>query len=221
MRALLIAACFAFAGIPCVAQNAANPAAQPPANPCAQFTHAAGLSAKGDHAAALAEWTTLAISHPNQPCIENNVGLELLHIGDPDNAIPHFEKAIALNPSSAEPHNYLGAALLADGMHAQHDRAEREFKRAIELNPKYADAQTNLGALCLDEGNPTQAEQLFRAAIVSDPQFIRAYVSLARTLAAQSQLTEADAILVKALAIDPNSREAQRLRKQIRSMMNQ
>jgi Tfp pilus assembly protein PilF len=179
------------------------------------------LSAKSDHAAALAEWTAIAAGHPGMACIETHLGFELLHTGDASSAIPHFEKAIALDPSSAEAHNDLGAALLADPMHAQSDRAEREFKRAIELNPKYAEAQTNLGNLYLDEGNAPQAEQLFRGATASDPRFIKAYLSLARTLAEQSQLAEADAVLTNALAIDPTSRPTQRLQKQIRSMMKQ
>ena len=214
IRALPIVLGFVCSGL-LVAAQAPNPAAEA----CAPFTHAMDLTVKADHAAALAEWTQLAAAHPNTACIENRLGLELLHAGEPANAIPHFENAIALDPKDAEPHNSLGAALLADAMHAQHDRAEREFKRAIELDPKYADAQMNLGNLYRDEGDAARAEQLFRAAMASDPRFIKAYVSLARTLAEQSRLPEADAVLTRALALDADNREALRLRKQIRMMM--
>ena len=55
------------------------------------------------------------------------------------------EKALAIDPSSAEAHAALGGSLwsLFD-----FSAAEAEFKRALEINPNLAHATTGMGSSC-------------------------------------------------------------------------
>jgi tetratricopeptide (TPR) repeat protein len=59
----------------------------------------------------------------------------------PREALPHLERAIALDPEYAEAHNNLGGAY---SMLGDWDSATYEFRRAVEIWPEYPTARANL-----------------------------------------------------------------------------
>ena len=54
---------------------------------------------------------TLIKEYPNQPILFNICGVFYKQIGQLDEAVKRFEKALAINPEYAEAHNNLGVTL--------------------------------------------------------------------------------------------------------------
>ena len=73
-----------------------------------------------------------------------NLGSLLFSYGRLAEALPHFERAAALKPTSAVLRTNLGSALAASKRYAD---ALREFRRALELRPDYQPALENIARL--------------------------------------------------------------------------
>jgi tetratricopeptide (TPR) repeat protein len=82
---------------------------------------------------------------------QNNLGIVLARIGDPEGALRHFMKVNA--PAAA--YNNLGVVYLAEGRKAE---AIQQFKRAVELDPIYSVAVKNLAEAQADRPSPTIVE---------------------------------------------------------------
>lgn len=71
-------------------------------------------------------------------------GLELQRIGNADDAMSLYQKAVELDPSYAIAYNDLGIICEAKGFT---DRAEEYYLKSIEIDPDYLSAYTNLALL--------------------------------------------------------------------------
>ena len=71
-------------------------------------------------------------------------GYEFQHRKQLDEAIIYYQKAIALDPAYATPHNDLG---IVYEERSWFDRAEQEYLRAIAIDPHFVDAYANLALL--------------------------------------------------------------------------
>lgn len=71
-------------------------------------------------------------------------GLEFQRIGNMDDAMTLYQKAIELDPSYAVAYNDLGIIYEAKGFI---DRAEEYYLKSIDINPNYASAYSNLALL--------------------------------------------------------------------------
>lgn len=87
-------------------------------------------------------------------------------------AIPHYNRAIKLNPTSAKAYNNRGGAYLALG---EHTKAVSDFDKALELEPEYASAYQNRANAHLDSGRHVEAVMDYTEAIERDPGFAKAY----------------------------------------------
>ena len=87
------------------------------------------------------------------------LGSLLLERGQVNEAIAHFQKALALQPDNAATHNNLGIAFFKKG---QMDEAIRQFQEALRLKPDYADAHYNLGVALDQKAGPTRPSANFR-----------------------------------------------------------
>ena len=74
--------------------------------------------------------------------VEFGAGTMKAGSGQYQEAIIHFEKAIELNPNSAEAYNNWGFAL---NELKQYEEAIEKYKKAIELNPNNVNAYNNWG----------------------------------------------------------------------------
>lgn len=99
-----------------------------------------------------------------------------------------FERALALDSSSAAAWNNLGHVQLSLGAEAA---AQRALTSAIAADSTLADAHYNLGSLFLQKGQLDQAQRAYRAAIAADSTFVRTYYALATTYQAQGAHSEA------------------------------
>lgn len=83
----------------------------------------------------------------------------------------YADKALALDPDSAEAHAALGLVELK-GHHST--AAQIEYRRAIELDPSYAPAHQWYGAALLHEGHAEEAYEQLHMAAVLDPESVAA-----------------------------------------------
>jgi tetratricopeptide (TPR) repeat protein len=116
------------------------------------------------------------------------------------NAEVAFERAVTLNPTSAESYNNLGEAL---GELKQYPRALEAFNKAISLDQKLLKAKYNQAVSYDRMGNFRYSEFVFRNLIKSSPNYSLSYDGLAVTLSKAGRAKEAIAFHEKAIALDP------------------
>jgi tetratricopeptide (TPR) repeat protein len=104
--------------------------------------------------------------------VHNNRGFAYCQIGQYDQAILDFSKAIEINPRLAHAYNNRGAAYLYK---AQYDRAILDLSKAIEINPRLAHAYNNRGWAYIKMWQYDQAISDFNKTIEIDPRFVEAY----------------------------------------------
>ncbi len=148
-----------------------------------------------------------AARSPDAPAIVNNQLGELLVLaGRPDEAVPHFEQAVAGNDRLAQPCFNLAVLHEERGNTAE---AIRLYEQAVARNPRHFQAQFNLGRLFGRTGEPARQEELFEAAIRSNPDFVRGYFYLAKLLMDQGEdLARAERLTRDGLARDADGAQA-------------
>jgi eukaryotic-like serine/threonine-protein kinase len=108
--------------------------------------------------------------------------------------------AVAIRPTSAAAHHYLGIILRESG---RLDEAIRCFDKAIQLEPNHGSAFHNRGWTFYLQGNLDEAIVCCRKAIELSPKNPWAYFYLGNTLRAQNKLDEALAHFQKTIELDP------------------
>lgn len=76
-------------------------------------------------------------------------------------AIKSFEKAISLDPISAEAHSLLGSAQAQAGKYRE---AEENLRKAVKLDPNYSEGYYYLGIFLQQQGKQQEAEEAFQKA---------------------------------------------------------
>jgi tetratricopeptide (TPR) repeat protein len=135
----------------------------------------------------------------------NNLGNALLKMGQVDEAIVHFQKALEIKPDFAEAHNNLGNFLFQKG---QVDEAIVHFQKALEIKPDYAVAHYNLGNALLKMGHVDEAIAHFQKALQINPDYAEAHNNLGYALIQKGSVDEAIAHFQKALQINPDYADA-------------
>jgi tetratricopeptide (TPR) repeat protein len=142
---------------------------------------------------------------PNDAGVYNNLGNALGRLGELDEAVASFRRALLLNPDFAEAHNNLGHALLDLG---QPGNAAASCRRAIGLRPRYAEAHDNLGCALLELGRFDDAAASHRRALEIEPGFAEARNNLGLALLELGRVDDALASYRRALEINPKFAEA-------------
>jgi Flp pilus assembly protein TadD len=133
---------------------------------------------------------------------ETLVGSSYVGVGRYEEAIPHLERALRLDPASARAENFLGGALLATGRRAD---AVAHFRRAARLAPRDAQLRFNLARGLEAQGSVDAAIEALRQAIGIDPQFADAHQQLGVMLYEQDRLAAAIMHLTEAARLAPSS----------------
>ncbi len=95
-------------------------------------------------------------------------------------ALEASEKAIALDPDSAEARASRGLAMF---INEQYQEAEREFAQAIELNPNLFEAYYYFGLACSSQGDFEKAIAMYRRAMEVNPSDYQSPIFLAQAYA--------------------------------------
>ena len=160
---------------------------------------------KGNAAGAVAEWGALVKEDPDDARIQNNMGAALARVGRFEEAIPHYEKGLALNPQYNAIHNNLGFALVSSG---KVDDGVVEFGIGLEHSPNSAELHNNLGRALALKGETDRAASEFERALALKPDFVDAHINLGTAMLSGGQAEAAAAEFRLALKSDPASADA-------------
>jgi tetratricopeptide (TPR) repeat protein len=152
-----------------------------------------------------AQCEALAGQFPNEPNTANLLGATYAVLGQTDEAIASYGRALKSWPDFAEAHSNLGDALLGLG---KTEEAAASYNKAIHLKPDLAVAQTNLGAALLQMGDPEAAVSSLTKALEIEPDLAEAHNNLGMALNALGRPEEAISSLTTALQINPDFAEA-------------
>jgi arylsulfatase A-like enzyme/Flp pilus assembly protein TadD len=146
--------------------------------------------------------------NPSSVRINSAFGIALIEAGRFDEAIPVFERGLALVDYDPEVWNYLGVAYWNKG---QFREAQPCYEKALSLDNNYAIVYNNLGSLFIskylaakDSGLLKRAEAEFREAIRLDAKYASAYNGLGTTLKMQGDGAGAVEAWEKALELKPD-----------------
>jgi len=84
---------------------------------------------------------------PESATLNNKLGLTLIQLDRPLEAVLAYQRAVALNPDLVDAHYNLGAAYQ---MIERYEEAEQEYRTVLDIDETYALAHIGLGKLYLD-----------------------------------------------------------------------
>jgi len=119
---------------------------------------------------------TVAVTK-NNGVAEGALGVALHDAGRDDEAIPHLQEAVRLEPNETGAWAELGNLLAGKG---DVPNAIAAWKHAIDLDPHQADVENNLGVAYANTGRVNEARAAFARALQIDPTFTPARDNLAR-----------------------------------------
>jgi len=150
-------------------------------------------------AAIFANWPLLSASLM-RAITETNLATALQAQGRYDEALVHYQQALAHQDDYAPAYLNMGTALRAQG---RVDEAIAAYQRALDLRPEYPDARFNLANAELAKGDPDTAIQQFREALKRDPASVETHTNLAIALEGRGDLIGAIAEFREAVRLSP------------------
>ncbi len=150
-------------------------------------------------------------SREKDPLYQYNMGLFFLNQGNTDEAIKHFNKALALKSDYDLALCMIG---LAHSMNGKFNEAINYLKKALSISPGLTEAHNYLGVVYQELGLLDEAEKEFMIATLDKTYLSRdnPYYNLARIYFARDKLEEALNYVNKALEISRNFRMANNLK---------
>jgi Flp pilus assembly protein TadD len=131
--------------------------------------------------------------------------IDLAGMGKLNEAILHYEQAIALRPNFAQAQNNLGNVLQELG---RRDEAILHYERALAADADYAEAHMNLGNVLAAVGRYDDAMRHFETALALKPFYADAQMNLGNLLQILNRDEDAIDRYEKALSLKPDSAEA-------------
>ena len=127
---------------------------------------------------------------------------------DPEQAISHFEKAIAIDDGMARAWGVIGRLHLDAG---RNEKAEAALRKSVELDAGRRIPQYNLGVALIRIGREADAIAPLRACLEIDPEAMVAFQALGKTLATLGRNAEAIEAWRAGLEVDPNDAQVLQL----------
>jgi DNA-binding winged helix-turn-helix (wHTH) protein/TolB-like protein/Tfp pilus assembly protein PilF len=115
-------------------------------------------------------------------------------------AAPLFDKALRLDPSSAEA---LTAQAVLRSASSRYDDARALLARALAISPGYAQAEHSLGVAEFEDGWPQRAALHFRRAAELNPLSLSPLDRLGLAYVTSGRMADADATYRKAVQVEP------------------
>jgi tetratricopeptide (TPR) repeat protein len=161
---------------------------------------------KHEDAARIAE-RALAIDTTGLEAIWSSlfVGAARERAGKEAEAIPHYRRAVRLDPTNPMSHHYLAEALERLG---EAGEAAAEFAKVLEFDPTDAEAHAKLGVMLGRLGRPVEAVPHLRAALNRFPGRADLKAALDEALFKSGNADEAEQGFREALGHDPRDARA-------------
>jgi type IV pilus assembly protein PilF len=153
---------------------------------------------QGDYTSALKEFLKSEALYPDDPFLQNDLGLTYKAKKRLDLAIEHFKKALEIKPEYAPAKNNLGTVYLDK---KRWDTAITYFKE-VSKNMLYATphlALANLGWAYYNKKEYAISEKYYLKALDIEPKFINAQRGLSLTYIALGRIDEAREIIESAI----------------------
>ncbi len=157
-----------------VAVNLLRKAPPPPEplKPIAVVTPPAPVAIPADTVQAPATVTPAAPTDLNN---DLQVARSQFKLGQYDDSLKSFQKALDKDPNNASIHNDMGLALVKKDLFTS---AESHFAKALELDDKCVECYNNLGYLKTTLNQPVEAEKYLQKAIALKPDYPDPYFNL-------------------------------------------
>ena len=163
------------------------------------------VARNADYRSETAIWQSVVAKWPRNPRAHLSLGATLSHQGLAAEAIPHFERALALEPDYSDARVELGTAFATLG---QIDAAIAHFDAALRLHPELPDAHNNLGTTLLKAGRVDEAILHFEVAARHESASPDAFNNWGNALLRAGRPSEAIARYEQALRARPAFAEA-------------
>jgi Flp pilus assembly protein TadD len=131
----------------------------------------------------------------------DNLGEALLEKRQVDEAIPHFRKALEIQPDNLPAQTDLAAALFQKG---QMSEAIVHFRKALALRPTDPLNHFNLGVALLYSGQEDEAAAEFQKAVEIQPDYARDLSQLGDAVLHRGQVDEAIVVFQTLLKVHPD-----------------
>jgi len=139
--------------------------------------------------------------------VHHAMGMNLVRVGELEQAIHHFEEALAMKPGHSGIRNSLGVACVrlgvADGDPARLATARDVFRALSREHPADASYAVNLAIALLNLGEPGPALEACSRAIEANPDFARSYAVIGSIYEGVGDRDGARAAYLEGLARDP------------------
>jgi protein O-mannosyl-transferase len=143
-------------------------------------------------------WSDTVEKNPGGWMPWTNLGNALVAAGRIEEAIPHYERALALAPDVYDVQWNAGVARVRQG---EVDAAEQHFRRAIQIQPRFVPGYVSLGDLeLLQRNDPAAAVQWYEQALEIAPYHADARLQYARALLRMERIDDAVAAYRDAVA---------------------
>jgi tetratricopeptide (TPR) repeat protein len=135
-------------------------------NPSSAWGEIGGALERGGQWELAAQALALAIEAQPTAKLFIRLGSALQSLGRRGEAVAAYQKALQIDPASAEAWFKLGLAF-QDSRHP--DGAAQAYRRALTLRPDLAEAEANLGVVLQEQGDLAAAKEAYGRAIVLMP----------------------------------------------------
>jgi tetratricopeptide (TPR) repeat protein len=147
----------------------------------------------------------LAVLAPGSARMQQVIAERLVNVGDAENAVEHYKKALKIDPRLPGVHFELAQAILASARSnsVAQDEAENELKRAIAADGDSAGIECELGAISILRSDTDKAFAQYTRAFAMNPGSTQAQLGLGQLLMATDKPEEAKKYLEMAVKTDP------------------
>ena len=163
---------------------------------------------KGQLALVVEHAQGLTKRYPEAFAVWNLLGVAAAQIGQLDQTIFAYNKALAIKPDYAEAYNNLGNALKEQGKLAE---AIEAYNKALAIKPDYAEPYNNLGVTLKGQGKLEEAIEAYNKALAIKPDHAEAHYNMGNAFKSEGKLEEAIEAYDRALAIKPDYAHAKHI----------
>ncbi len=128
------------------------------------------------------------------------LGFILNCLGRPKEALPCFQRALALDTGRAEAHQQWGNSLFHMGLI---DEAMEQYEKATQINERHAVGHSMIADILMRKGETEEALKRYEMAVKADPSRTKGYCYWARALILAGRLKDAEEKLNHCLKLNP------------------